>query len=258
MKITDALLTKGASHGRTGKAISPQGIVVHYTANAGSSALANRNYFENGSNGFHVSSHYIVGLQGEILRCIPETEVAQHAGAAYSSAYIEQAKKNNSIFYGIETCHPFADGKFSDVTNLSLIELCADMCIRHRFDPHKNLFTHHGVTGKPCPLYYVNHPEAWQKFKDSVADCIAASDLKPGMINLILDGVNHQIEAENKDGYFYTALAALNAALGPAAQAGIRDILEANGYTVTWNADLLRITAQKNIGQDFHRFKYFR
>ncbi|MDR1539389.1 MAG: N-acetylmuramoyl-L-alanine amidase [Clostridiales bacterium] len=246
MKITDALLTMGAFHGRTGRAIKPEGIVVHYVANPGSSAIGNRNYFENGSNGNGVSSHYIVGLQGEVIRCIPETEVAMHAGAAYSNAYLEQAKKNNSIFYGIETCHPGSDGKFSEVTNQSLLELCADMCIRHKFDPIKNIYTHNEVTGKNCPAYFVKYPEAWKKFKNDVQSLIAKSVLPAGMVNLTVDGINYQIEATNKDGTFYSTLQTLTKVLGPNQSAGIRSVLEANGYSVSWNQDLYRITAAKS------------
>ncbi|MDR1638323.1 MAG: N-acetylmuramoyl-L-alanine amidase [Clostridiales bacterium] len=248
MKITEALLTMGASHGRTGKAIKPEGIVVHYVANPGSSAMANRNYFENGSGGRGVSSHYIVGLQGEVIQCIPEAEVAMHAGAAYSNAYLEQARKNNSIFYGIETCHPEADGKFSDVTTESLAELCAEICARHKFDPIADIYTHNEVTGKLCPLYYVNHPDAWQQFKASVKALLDKQEeqkptLPPGLVNLMVDGINYQIEAENTGGRFYTKLTVLARVIGPKKVAAIRDVLEANGYTVTWDEELNRITA---------------
>ena len=55
-----------------------KGIVVHYTANPGSSAMANRNYFENlkESQDRKVSSHFVVGLDGEIIQCIPTKEIA--------------------------------------------------------------------------------------------------------------------------------------------------------------------------------------
>ena len=50
-------------------------IAVHYVGNPGSTAIANRNYFENQKNGGrYVSSHLIVGLSGEIIQCIPFTE----------------------------------------------------------------------------------------------------------------------------------------------------------------------------------------
>jgi len=257
MTVTDALLTLGASHGRTGKAINPKGVVVHYVGNPGSSAMANRNYFENGSDGRGVSSHYIVGLQGEIIRCIPETEVAMHAGAAYSNAYLEQAKTNNSIYYGIETCHPAADGKFSGITAQSLMELCADMCVRHGFDPHKHLFTHYEVTGKQCPLYYVNHPEAWAEFKNNVQDTISRITLPTGHVNLSVDNNTYEIEAENINGRFYSTLENVEKILGSKKLVSLRDILEANGYTVTWNETLQRITAVINNSKIFSHMSIF-
>jgi len=243
MKITDALLTMGASHGRTGRAINPRGIVVHSVAIPGSSAIANRNYFENGSNGRGDSSHYIVGLQGEVIRCIPEAESAQHAGAVRSTAYLEQAKINNSVYFSIEACYPNVDGKFSDITNLRLIELCADICVRFGFDPHKCLFTHNQVTGKPCPLYFVNHPEDWTAFKLEVQNMISNICLPPGHINLSIDKKSYMVKAVNLNGRLYSNLNDIIKILTGKRIVNIREVLEANGYTVTWNESLQRITA---------------
>ena len=53
-------------------------IVIHYTANPGATAQQNRDYFE-GLKDTHLtqaSSHFIVGLEGEIVQCIPTWEVA--------------------------------------------------------------------------------------------------------------------------------------------------------------------------------------
>ena len=49
------------------------GIVIHYTANPGSTAQENRDYF-NGlqySQETSASSNFIVGLAGEIIQCVP-------------------------------------------------------------------------------------------------------------------------------------------------------------------------------------------
>ena len=54
------------------------GIVVHYTANPGSTAQENRDYF-NGLKDSHeteASSNFIVGLEGEIIQCVPTWEIA--------------------------------------------------------------------------------------------------------------------------------------------------------------------------------------
>ena len=165
MKIDDRLLTLGASHGRSGKKMAPEGVVVHYVGNPGSSALANRNYFENGSDGAGVSSHYIIGLSGEIIRCVPDNECAAHAGVSYGAAWDQMAKTNNSRFIGIECCHPASDGKFSDCTANSLVELTAYLCKTFKLDPDKDVYRHYDAAGKCCPLYYVNNPKAWADLK---------------------------------------------------------------------------------------------
>jgi N-acetylmuramoyl-L-alanine amidase len=166
--IQDKLLTPGVEHGRSGRKLNAAGVLVHYVGNPGSSALANRNYFESGANGLHTSAHYIVGLKGEILRCVPEDEQAAHAGKSYAPKYDVIAKTNNSKYLGIETCHPGADGKFSDITMASLLWLLADICKRHKFDPLKDVLRHYDVTGKKCPLYYVNNPPDWDKLRTSI------------------------------------------------------------------------------------------
>ena len=54
------------------------GIVIHYTANPGATAIGNRNYFEGlkDSHETKASSNFVVGLNGEIVQCIPTWEVA--------------------------------------------------------------------------------------------------------------------------------------------------------------------------------------
>lgn len=157
-------LTQNA-YSRPGTKLSKvKGIVIHYVGNAGSSAEANRNYFENlksgqkMSNGEYrfASSHYIVGLKGEIIECVPETEVAYHASSA------------NKDHIGIEVCHPTADGKFSEVTYKALILLIIDICKRYSLKPLRDVIRHYDVTGKDCPRYYVQHPEAWQALKEKI------------------------------------------------------------------------------------------
>ena len=115
MEIQEKLLTINP-YSRSGESQNRiENIVVHYVGNAGSSAIANRNYFENLQNTHktYASSHYVIGLDGEIIRCIPEDEVAFHAGS-YSM---------NRKSIGIEDCHPDWDGKFNENTYNSLVEL---------------------------------------------------------------------------------------------------------------------------------------
>lgn len=57
------------------------GIVIHYVANPGTTAQQNHDYFEglkdqSGSNTVSVSSNFVIGLDGEIIECVPVGEKA--------------------------------------------------------------------------------------------------------------------------------------------------------------------------------------
>lgn len=159
MEIIDKLLTIN-KYSRTGERQNKiQYIVVHYVGNANTSATANRNYFNNLSKTHktYASSHYIIGLDGEIIRCIPDDEVAFHSGS--------YGMNRKSI--GIENCHPDWNGKFSDNTYNSLVELCADLCKKYNI-PINNVIRHYDVTGKSCPKYYVEHQAEWNKLKQDI------------------------------------------------------------------------------------------
>lgn len=168
MEIQEKLLTINP-YSRSGESQNRiENIVVHWVGNAGSSAIANRNYFENLQNTHktYASSHYVIGLDGEIIRCIPEDEVAFHAGS-YSM---------NRKSIGIEDCHPDWDGKFNENTYNSLVELCADICKRYELSVD-NIIRHYDVTGKNCPKYYVEHKDEWIKFKNDVAKKIGQAEV---------------------------------------------------------------------------------
>ena len=145
-------------------------IIIHYVGNPNTSAIANRNYFNNLANTHltYASSQYIVGLNGEIIQCIPDDEVAFHSGS--------YAMNRKSI--GIEVCHPDWEGKFNNKTYKSLIELCAYLCKKYDI-PVSHIIRHYDVTGKDCPLYYVKNPNEWDKLKLDVQKEINGEDVKP-------------------------------------------------------------------------------
>ena len=113
------------------------GIVVHYTANPGSTAMDNRNYFEGlkDSHETMASSHFIVGLDGEIVQCIPTNEIS----------YASNDRNNDTI--SIECCHPDATGKFNQQTYDSLVELTAYLMGRFQLTTD-DVIRHYDVTGK--------------------------------------------------------------------------------------------------------------
>jgi len=128
-------------------------IVVHYVGNPATSAEANRNWFASPES--DTSSHFIVGLEGEVIQCIPLDEK--------SSATNERNRDTISV----EVCHPDDSGKFSETTRKSLIRLLSWLC--EKFDlTEESLIRHYDVTGKKCPLYYVENEEAWLLLKADV------------------------------------------------------------------------------------------
>lgn len=136
------------------------GVVIHYVGNPGTTAHANRNYFESlssGEEGTYASSHFIVGLDGEVIQCVPLTEVA----------YASNSRNEDTV--SIEVCHPDETGEFSHVTYDRTVELTAWLCREFRLNPETDVIRHYDVTGKECPRYYVEHPEAWDTFRADVA-----------------------------------------------------------------------------------------
>ena len=135
-------------------------VVIHYVGNPGTTARANRNYFASlasGKEGTYASSHFVVGLEGEVVQCVPLTEVA----------YASNTRNGDTV--SIEVCHPDETGEFSPVTYGRCVELAAWLCREFKLDPETDVIRHYDVTGKECPLYYVEHPEAWERLKADVA-----------------------------------------------------------------------------------------
>lgn len=138
-----------------------KGVVVHYTANPGSTAQNNRDYFENlkDTKDNQVSSNFVVGMEGEIIQCIPTSEIA----------YASNSRNHDTV--SIECCHPDETGKFTEDTYQSLVELVAFLC--GKFDlTTEDVIRHYDVTGKECPKYFVDHEDEWQAFKENVAKYI--------------------------------------------------------------------------------------
>ena len=141
------------------------GIVIHYTANPGSTAQDNRDYF-NGlqySQETSASSNFAVGLDGEIIQCVPTWEVA----------YASNDRNYDTV--SIEVCHPDESGKFTDKTYRSLVQLTAWLCVK--FDlTADDVIRHYDVTGKNCPKYFVENEEAWAAFKENVSLAITSEN----------------------------------------------------------------------------------
>lgn len=129
------------------------GVVVHYVGNPGTTARQNHSYFQNlSSTGeTYASSHFLIGLEGEIIQNVPLDEVA------YCSS------QRNSDTISVECCHPDSGGAFTQETYDSLVRLVRWLMEYYELDAGQ-VIRHYDVTGKECPLYYVRHPGDWESF----------------------------------------------------------------------------------------------
>lgn len=143
---------------RTGEKLAAvRGIVIHYVGNPGSTAQGNRDYFDSPTT--EVSAHFVVGLDGEILQCLP----------LYEKSAASNQRNIDTI--SIETCHPDETGQFNDATYAALVRLTAYLCERFSLDTD-DVIRYYDVTGKLCPLYYVEHEDAWEKLRADIGEAI--------------------------------------------------------------------------------------
>ena len=128
-------------------------IVVHYVGNPGTTAQQNHDFYA--GNQSNVSSHFVVGLDGEIIQCIPINE--------WSAA--SNWRNNDTI--SIEVCHPDETGKFKKKTYSSLVKLVAWLENVCNID-ESHVIRHYDITKKECPRYFVQHEDKWKTFKKNV------------------------------------------------------------------------------------------
>lgn len=137
------------------------GIVVHYTGNPMTSAKQNRDYFAGLaiSHKTSASSHFVVGLEGEIIQCIPCDEIS----------YASNERNKDTI--SIECCIEDESGRFNAKTYDALVRLTAWLMGEYNVDVD-GVIRHYDVTGKKCPKYYVENESSWRAFKSDVKELL--------------------------------------------------------------------------------------
>lgn len=170
VKVNEMLLTPDKWVRPQTKLNKLRGVVWHWVANPNSSAKGNRNFWENRT-GSYGSAHYIIGLDGEILRTLPEDEMGYHVGSkTYTQRSLNELgsyPNNNTI--GIECTHINWDGEMTKETYNALIELTVDILKRHGLTAD-DIWLHQEIVGwKDCHRWFVNNPVEYKKAKDLVA-----------------------------------------------------------------------------------------
>lgn len=140
--------------GRRGEKLSGvNDIVIHYVGNPGTTAQQNHDFYNQPET--TVSSHFVIGLEGEVIQCVPMDEK--------SSA----SNERNNDTLSIEVCHPDATGQFTQASYDSLVKLTAWLCDYCEIGRDR-VIRHYDITGKACPLYFVDNPDAWAQFLSDV------------------------------------------------------------------------------------------
>ena len=159
--IDEQLLTINAKSRPGESCKSIDYIVIHYLANPGTTAQENRDYFESlkdyidNDDYYSMSANYVIGIDGEIIQCVPDGEIAYASNEA------------NQYSISIENCHPSKSGQFTEATYQSLVHLAAYLSELYDLD-RDHIIRHYDVTGKACPLYYVVHENKWEKLLDDI------------------------------------------------------------------------------------------
>jgi len=147
---------------RSGRTRPVQYIVMHYTANNGDTARNNCDYYHR-VGGLQASAHYFVDEHGA-MQSVREGDTAWHCGArAY---WHPECRNANSI--GIEMCsRKRADGSYYILpeTVANAAALAREIMQRYGIDTD-HVLRHYDVTGKRCPMPWVDDPAQWAAFKD--------------------------------------------------------------------------------------------
>lgn len=143
---------------RPGKALTPQGIVIHSTATPGAPAINIRDYFGNHPEA-KASAHVAIDWT-TIIEIIPCNENAWHAGPTA-----------NRLYLGIELCEPKEHdlAKFQEVWNRA-VWYVAKVCKKYGWNVN-NVHSHDHIskvykeTDHTDPIgYFVRYGKTWADF----------------------------------------------------------------------------------------------
>ena len=155
--ITQDLLPKNP-YSRPGDALTQvNGVVIHYVGDPGKTAKEQRDYFAGleDSHAEKASCHFLIDQDGTILQCIPLDEIAFCNG------------ERNGDTIAIECCHPDDSGSLTLETVSSLQKLVNWLSDTYHLQ-REDILRHYDISGKACPRWFVDHPEAWESFLDSL------------------------------------------------------------------------------------------
>lgn len=139
-----------------------RGLVLHWPDYPRASARSVYNIFEsrkNGNDGYG-ATHKIIGLEGEIVECIPEKEMAYHCGSKNYTNYAMHkfGTYPNNCTLSVELCHIDEKGTMNKETFEAAVNLMTIWCKKYGLKA-LDITTHHNIVGwKECPKWFVDNP----------------------------------------------------------------------------------------------------
>jgi len=176
-QVPEKLLPLGHKNRPGDKLREKKAIIIHWTAAPNQKVENTAAWFMTGQ--VYGSSQYIIGTKGEMLRTVPDDEVAWHCGSSQNDPlsgklYTDWAREvigttfcsangtPNRATLGFEINPLDSDGKFSDESMDVVLKLVKEIASR---DGYLWVATHFHVVGwKDCPKWYYNRPGAWVEF----------------------------------------------------------------------------------------------
>lgn len=162
MKINKNITTVNRWLGRFG--CSVEWIVLHYTANTYQPDRAKNECAAFANSYVGASAHFFVD-ESEIWQSVELCDTAWHCGDLKPS--LNGCTNMSSI--GIEMCVNYENGVYSipDATVENTLSLVLNLLEAY---PEAKICRHYDVTGKRCPMPWVDHPEEWEKFRRRVEE----------------------------------------------------------------------------------------
>lgn len=138
------------------KSFDPIGVVVHQNGDPGASLLRTYNWMSEVSK--DASAHIFVHrFQAHTM--IPLNEIVYHSGKLDVPIH----KQAWFRFHGVEMLEE-DDGSIHPETISATISVVADLVNQFGYSV-ANVYRHNDITGKECPIHFVQNPFAWGEFK---------------------------------------------------------------------------------------------
>lgn len=219
--LEERLITRN----RPGMPLTPQGVVVHSTANPGATAEDHWRYWSSADR--QSSAHYVVDWE-RILRLIPENEIAWHAGTTANRTYM-----------GIEMAEPKpgpdAIAQFSRVWD-NTIWLLADVCRRYGWQPTPDRVLSHADISRMYPAetdhqdpigYLATYGKTMDDLRAAVAQTLSMPQANRQVVP-ILDPTGRKLA----EGWLDSGRTVVP----------LRDLAEAMGLRVSWDPNAMSAT----------------